>query len=262
MTTCWTNWKAAAFISEHMEKDLLAAKLRDGVRLSKKRPYFLGFLDESEAALCQDILEREHSARFLFWGGYESAERTILGFFPDYMEPVPRHFPLSTLSILFREEDSLSHRDFLGSFMALGVERDVVGDILTGKGICVAFVRQEMEEYFCRNIRRIGRTGVRVVPGRPETLPLKREFEELSGVVASERLDCMVAFLCRTSRERAAALITSGVVMRNHREILSVSEHVREKDILSVRKQGKFIIDRLGPLTSKGRLSVQCRKYK
>jgi len=241
---------------------LLSAKLRDGLALSRKRPCFLGFLDESEAAVCEDLLEREREASFLFWGGYEEAERKLLGFFPDYLEPDPTLFPLVPLTFTFREEDRLSHRDFLGSFMALGVERDVVGDILVGKGRCVAFVRREMEEYFLQNLRKIGRTGVRVVSGAEEPLPLEREFLEMSGVVASRRLDCLAAFLCRTSREKAAAMITSGLVMRNHREILSVSERVEEGDILSVRKQGKFIIDRLGPLTSKGRLSVQCRKYK
>lgn len=241
---------------------LLSARLRDSLALSQKRPCFLGFLDESEAAVCEDLLERQRDASFLFWGGYEEAERKLLGLFPDYLEPDPAHFPLVPLTFTFREEDRLSHRDFLGSFMALGVERDVVGDILVGQGRCVAFVRREMEGYFLQNLRKIGRTGVRVVSGAEEPLPLEREFLELSGVVASQRLDCLVALLCRTSREKAADLITSGFVMRNHREVLSISERVEERDILSVRKHGKFIIDRLGPLTSKGRLSVQCRKYK
>lgn len=239
----------------------MAAKLRNGLALSRKRPAFLGFLDESGAAFCEDLLRRERDARTLFWGGYDGAERRILGFFPDYLEPDAALFPIAPLTFFFREEDALSHRDFLGSFMALGVERDVVGDILVGKGRCTAFVKREMEEYFLQNLRKIGRVGVRVVPGAEEPLPLEREFLELSGVVASERLDCLVAFLCRTSREKAAGLVAAGLVARNHREVLSGSERVSPGDVLTVRKQGKFIIDRLGPLTGKGRLSVKCRKY-
>ncbi len=241
--------------------ELLAAKLRDGYALSQKRPYFLGFLDEGEAAFCEDALMRRKDVRWMFWGGYEQAERRLLGLFPEYLDPGEEHFPLAALTFSFREEDPLSHRDFLGAFMALGIERSVVGDILVGKGRCVAFVRREMEGYFLQNLRKIGRVGVRAASGAEEPLPLHREFLELSGVVASERLDCLVGFLCRSSREKAAALIVSGMVMRNHREILSVSEHVKEGDVLSIRKQGKFIIDRLGPVTSKGRLSVRCRKY-
>ncbi len=240
----------------------MSAKLRDGVLISQKRPYFLGFLNEEEVAFCEDSLQRQRDARFLLWGGYPEAERRIAGLFPEYMEPDGSLFPISALTFTFREEDALSHRDFLGSFMALGVERDVIGDILVDKGVCVAFVRREMESYFLQNIKKVGRTGVRGVSGFSEPLPLKREFQELSGVVASPRLDCLTAFLCRTSREKAAGMITAGLVLRNHRETLSVSERVEEGDLLSIRKQGKFIIDRLGPETAKGRLSVLCRKYK
>lgn len=240
---------------------LLAAKLKDGLALSQRRPCFLGFLDEGEAAFCEDVLRRERDVRWMLWGGYEEAERRILGLFPDYLEPETGLFPLAPITFLYREEDALSHRDFLGSFMALGVERSTVGDILPGRGRCVAFVRKEMAEYFLQSLKKIGRTGVRIQSGAEGPLPLEREFLEMSGVVASERLDCLVAFLCRTSRETASELIASGMVARNHREALSASGRVKEGDILSIRKKGKFIIDRLGPLTSKGRLSVQCRKY-
>ena len=96
---------------------------------------------------------------------------------------------------------------------------------------------------------------------RTAHMPVRREFQELSGVVASARLDCLVGLLCRTSREKAAGLITAGAVQRNHRETYSQGERVEEGDVLSIRKYGKFIIDQLGPLTAKGRLSVKCRKY-
>lgn len=240
---------------------LLQAKLRDGIKLANKRPYFIGFLDEAEATFCEDFLRKER-CDYLFWGGFDDAERCVLGIFPDYLSPESSLFPLCAITFTFRDEDKLSHRDFLGSFMGLGVERSVIGDILVENGRCVAFVRSEMQEYFLQNIRKIGRTGVKISLGAQPPLPSNHEFEDISGVIASQRIDCLVALLCRTGREKAASLITSGSVMLNHREILSVSEHVNEGDKLSVRKYGKFVIDRLGPLTSKGRLSVKCRKFK
>lgn len=241
------------------EKTLLEAKLKNGIRLSEQRPFFLGFLDESGVAFCQDLLQAGTSS--LFWGGYPEAERKLLGLFPDYMEPDPSAFPLTPLTLFFRKEYSLSHRDFLGSFMALGVERDVVGDILVEEGRCVAFLREEMISYFCANLRKVGRVGVKLVPGAEEPLPVSKTFLELSGVVASQRLDAVVAFLCKLSRDKAARLIDSGLVLLNHREILSGSAHVSEGNVLSVRGHGKFVIDGFGPLTSKGRIVVKCKKY-
>ncbi|MGI6255618.1 MAG: RNA-binding protein [Acutalibacter sp.] len=243
------------------EQQLLIARLEDSLKAARKRPVFLGFLDEAQAAFCQDFLARRREVEHLFWGGHPDAERVMLGFFPDYLEPGEEHFPVTPFAMTFRKGDSLSHRDFLGSFMALGVERSVVGDILVGEGECVAFLRKEMGDYFLQNIRKIGRVGVKTSLSWEGPLPGAREFKEMSGVIASERLDCLVGFACRTSREKAAGLITAGLVFLNHREALSVSQKVKEGDQLSVRHQGRFTIDQLGPLTSKGRLVVKCRKY-
>ena len=243
------------------DTDLLLARIRDLIKQSQHRSDFLGFLDEAQAAVCEEHLKYEPGVRTMFWGGYEDAERRMLGAFPDYLEPDVQDFPLTALTFSYREADKLSHRDFLGSFMGLGLQRDAVGDILVGKGRCVAFFRQEIAEYVRQNIVKIGRVGVSVLPGAQQPLPLEREFQNLSGVVASERLDCLVAFVCKLSREKATELIRAGMVMHNHRETLSVSQRVSDGDVLSVRKKGKFIIDQLGPVTSKGRLSVHCRKY-
>ena len=119
------------------EQDLLAARLEDSIKLSRKRPCFLGFLDEAQAAFCQERLSRRQDVAYLSWGGHEYAERVVLGFFPDYLEPAPEYFPITPLVLSYRKEDKLTHRDFLGSFMALGVERSVIGDIVVGEGQCV-----------------------------------------------------------------------------------------------------------------------------
>ena len=146
------------------EQDLLAARLEDSIKLSRKRPCFLGFLDEAQAAFCQERLSRRQDVAYLSWGGHEYAERVVLGFFPDYLEPAPEFFPITPLALSYRKEDKLTHRDFLGSFMALGVERSVIGDIVVGEGQCVAFLREEMGEYFLRNIQKIGRVGGKALP--------------------------------------------------------------------------------------------------
>ena len=145
--------------------------------------------------------------------------------------------------------------------MQLGIERSVVGDILVGEGRTVAFIHQEMERYFLDNLRKIGRMGVKIAVGCEEPLPSIREYKDISGVVASDRLDCIAALLCRTSREKAARLITSGAVMVDHQEVLSVDRRLEEGDVISVRGHGKFVLDSFGPLTGKGRLTVKCRKY-
>lgn len=241
-------------------RELLLAKLKDCVRLSRHRPCFLGFLDENEAAFCESYLKGK-PAPFLLWGGYQGAERVMAGFFPDYLEPSAGEFPLAALTFLYRPEDAPGHRDFLGAFMKLGVERDVVGDILVGERRCVTFLREEMVSYFQEHLRKVGQVGVKISQGFEEPLPAIRKYKDIKGVIASNRLDCLTALLCRTSREKAAGMIAAGLVAVNHRETTAAKSRVEDNDIISVRGCGKFRIDSFGPLTSKGRLTVNCRKY-
>lgn len=242
------------------EQAQLAARLEDCLRLSRKRPCYLGFLDEGQAAFCETYLSRRR-ARFLLWGGHPEAERVMAGFFPDYLEPDPGLFPLTSLAFTYRGEYALSHRDFLGAFLSLGVERDVVGDILVGEGLAVAFLREELAQYFAQNLPKIGRVGVKASFPWEGPLPAAHSFLPVNGVVASPRLDCLAALLCKTSREKAAEWIRAGSVSINHQESLSPSTRVEEGDRISVRRHGRFIVDQLGPLTSKGRLVAKCRKY-
>ena len=75
-------------------RDLLEARLRDHIRLSQRRPSFLGFLNESQCAACEDLLRRERGVQWLLWGGWPEGERKLLGLFPDYLEPERACFPL------------------------------------------------------------------------------------------------------------------------------------------------------------------------
>ena len=86
-----------------------------------------GFLDMHE----QTVLANERfSGRFVFFGGYGDAERKILCFLPDYLEEPEG---LSILKAEYRGHKKLTHRDFLGSLMSLGIKREIIGDILVGE---------------------------------------------------------------------------------------------------------------------------------
>ena len=246
------------------ENAVLEARLLDAVRLCSRRsqPVFVGFLSQAEAFSAQEVLRREGFFRSMFWGGFEGAERVMFGAFPDYLEPEPELFPISAVTASFRDCDKLTHRDFLGSLMALGITRDTVGDLLIEPGRGVLFLREEMAGYVQTQVEKIGRVGVRLTPGFTEPLPGGLGFEPFSAVIASPRLDCVVAAALRTSREKAARLVESGAVLLGGVQILSVSAAVKDGDRLSVRGQGRFILDQIGPETKRGRVNLSGRKYR
>ena len=129
-----------------METELFKARLKDTADICAKtsKPKYLGFLSAAEAVLAGQTLKNA-DCRTSFYGGYETAERVMLGCFPDWLEE--DSFPISALTFKFRENDTLYHRDFLGSLMALGIKRETVGDILTEQGRAVIFVTDEICDY-------------------------------------------------------------------------------------------------------------------
>lgn len=242
------------------EDQWLEARLRDAMRQSAHRPCFVGFLDEREAALARRLVRSEGFVNGCFWGGYEDSERVMFGAFPDYLEPDPALFPLQAITLRFRPCDSLNHRDFLGAFLGAGLQRNTLGDILPEEGRCVCFAREEAAAFLLSQITRIGRVGVKLQPGFAEPLPQGKGFAPFQGVIASPRLDCVVAAATGQSREKASRMVAAGLVMKNHEPLESPSASVEEGDVLSIRGKGRYLIDRLGPVTKKGRLSIAGRK--
>ena len=114
---------------------LLLAGLLDKEQTCEQRGYLTHtkFLDLKQRALCTDAVRLAGATgHALFWGGYEDAERGIYLFYPDYMdaESAKLSAPLALLRARKRREDTLTHRDYLGSLMGLQIDRSVVGDIL------------------------------------------------------------------------------------------------------------------------------------
>ena len=254
-----------ASISNTASEDaLLRARVEDAVRLCEIRscPRFVGFLDERRQEVARAVLHHCGGVPFRFWGGYEDAERAVLGVFPAGEEPDPEAFPLVPLGFSYRQEAKLTHRDFLGTLLSLGVRRETVGDIVCGQGLAVAYVLEELAPHFAASVEKVGSERVRVLlPYRGE-LPAGTDFVEKRDTVASPRLDAVLKVMLGSSREEAARRIASGWVSVNHTPCLSAAAVVKEGDRVSVRGVGRFLVDTLGPPTKKGRLFVTVKKYR
>lgn len=253
-----------ASISNTSEEDArLRARIADACDLCERRscPRFVGFLDEHRQAVARAVLRETGQTNVLFFGGYDGAERVMLGVFPDFMEADPALFPMTALRFRYRPQAALNHRDFLGTLLAAGIKRDVIGDIVCEAGFAVVFVAEEVAPFLAENIQKVGGEGVAVEYPYEGAVTVQREFRELTDTVASPRLDSMVKAATRLSREEAARRIEAGLVSLNHMPCLSVSAAVSAGDVLSVRGNGRFIVDAVGPQTKKGRFLVKLRQY-
>ena len=224
---------------------------------------FSHFLDERQCVLAEQWCSRNCGGlRYLLWGGFPEARRKMLAVYPDYCQDyIMEGFPMVCLSFSYRNEDSLTHRDFLGSFMGARLKRETIGDIITGEGLTQAFVTDVAAKDLSSAVTKIGRVGVKVSTDLPFQMDTSQEFKEISGTVASLRLDCVVSLAANVSREKAAGLIRSDKVEVNHFPPSGVSQEICEGDVLSIRGSGRFILSGIGGETKKGRVHINLRKF-
>ncbi len=244
-----------------MQTDILKARVSDLADISAKSGAlrFLGFLTPEEAELvkginCKDI-------EFSFFGGYEGAQRVFLCTHSADVNIKTAAYPIDALSVTFRESDTLTHRDFLGSLMSKGIKRETVGDILVESGRAVMFVSRDISKYICEQTDRIGRVGVKIEKGFTLPLPVGDKKVQVSNTVASMRLDCVVAALVNLSRDKSAKFIADGYVSINSVVTDKPTKTVAVGDKITVRGNGKFAIISADGITRKGRTVLLCEKY-
>ena len=224
---------------------------------------FSDFLNLNELNILHTTPKDLFPARYETFGGYEMAERQMVAFLPDalYYE---YQYPMQVLKIRpanprFAEE--LSHRDYLGSLMNLGVERCKMGDILLLEDCAEVFVCQNIAGYLCQELTRIRHTVVQTELVAPEEISYEPRFEEVKGTVSSIRLDSVLALAYPLSRSKMTSYIEGGRVFVNGKLITSNGYEPKDGDIISVRGKGRFIFDGISHQTKKGRCSVRIMRY-
>lgn len=244
------------------EDKLLAAKVLDAAEMSEEKymDKFTFFLDDHQQMLCRRVLGSVCFDNYRFFGGYDTAQRKALGTFAPYSEPESTEFPIKAFTFSYRKADHLTHRDFLGSLMSLGIERDTVGDIIVSEGRAVVFVCDSVASSVGA-VDKVGRVGVKVGEGfELADIPVQ-EYRDLSGTVASLRLDSVLSLALRISREKAANLIRTTGADVNYITVYSPNTRLSGGDVFSVRGYGKFRLDDEGTATKKDRIFITVKMY-
>lgn len=244
--------------SLNSEDKLVVSKAYDTIYLCEKRhcATFYGFLNEHEVQVIKDNVYLTEEC--LFWGGYSDARRVVFGCGEnDFLS-----FPISSLCFTYKDEYKLSHRDFLGSLMALGIERSTIGDILVFDGQAIVFVKTEIAPYIKQEIRKIGRVGVKISDYDSSDFSYSQKYDELSFTVSSLRLDVFVSALCNLSREKASKLITTENVTVNYILQTSNSKTLNVGDVVTIKKYGKFVFTNNNGFSKKGRIRVLVKHFR
>lgn len=247
------------------EERVLLAHILDKCEQSRQRniPAATDFLSPAEQRAAQELL---HAAAihegYAFRGGYERAERKMLFFLPDWQEEADASDAMAFLRAAWHESEHPTHRDLLGSLMALGVERETLGDILVSEGSADLIVSAGVAQYLLDNWTGAGRTALRLTAIGADALRVpEQKVKEIRDTVATLRLDAVTAAGFSMSRGKAAELIAAGRVQKNYREVTKGDASVAQGDVISARGLGKFEVAEVGGLSKKGRTSILLRRY-
>ncbi len=244
------------------EDKLLLSRIGDMVKLSEKgRTVYSQFLTEHECAVATAELNRLMFRNYLFDGIFDGAERKILCVYSEYFKPETEDFPMKLVTFEFRKESKLSHRDFLGALMSLGIKRETIGDIVIDNGIAQIAVSETVQNLIASEIRKIGNTGVRFNERFPGLLTKLHNFKEISGTVPSLRLDAIAGLALNLSRGKISSVIKGNGIEVNSVMKYDCSYILDEGDVFSVRGFGKYKLSEISGTTKKGRIHIIVLKY-
>lgn len=246
------------------EERMLLGRIWDKYDQCRNRniPIHSDFLSPQEQAAAERLLHMMGVAGgYVWWGGYEGAERRQLHFLLDWQE-TPDDEAIRCLHCTFYEAGKLTHRDFLGSLMGLGLTREKIGDILVSERSADILVADSVADFLLRDWTAAGRTALKVEEIRfSELTAPSQQVKELRDTVSSLRLDSVLAVGFSTSRGRAAEAIETGRVQVNWTVCQKPDKQVAQGDVISVRGAGKCRLAAVGSMTKKGRIFITVERY-
>ena len=213
----------------------------------------------------QSELKKMHlSVKMTFYGGYENAERNIAVFGDEAELGYECFYPVCFIKIeplQMKFADKLTHRDFLGSLMGLGIRREMLGDIIINENVAVLVCLDSVADFIINQLEKVKHTSVKCSVSEyipTDVLPELR-YEEL--IVSSERLDVLVSAVYNLSRNESQRRIESETVFCDGMIISNSSFVPKKGTLISVRGLGRFIFDGVLRQTKKGRYTVAVRIY-
>lgn len=258
---------------ESDEDRLLVSKLLDKIEFVIKRNTieYTDFLDMKQKGMLEKVLQQLSYKRYIVYGGYEEAERTVILLYPEKLEELflKKQFDFNQvmkavhIKLPNEERGNYSHRDYLGGIMKLGIKREKIGDILVSIDGADIITNTEMCSYLVSHLLELTRfhksdiTEINIETIRKAEV--KKEI--LNIIIPSMRLDSIVSEVVKTSRSKANELIGQERVFVNFEVITKNSKMLKENDILTVRGKGRFEIKNVLNHTKKGNLVLEVEKY-
>ncbi|HOJ77671.1 MAG TPA: YlmH/Sll1252 family protein [Bacillota bacterium] len=246
------------------EIKLLLAKINDLAEqsLRDQTPKWTDFLDPNEREQAEAVLRAMVGVRFSAYGGYQQSERRRLVIYPDYylnemIEPELSFIEVVPNRLGNEPASPLSHRDYLGAILGLGINRSKIGDLLVSDNGCQFILVPELQEFIEINLEKVAnyKVTLKVIDSEQLNLP-ERRTKEIKTTVASLRLDALAALGFGDSRTKMSREIKAEKVKVNWKTVKSPDLQLNPGDIISIRGRGRVEFREVTGKSKKGRIGI------
>lgn len=210
------------------------------------------------------ISHKKELIPFELFGGNESCERKMARLGDKNSCDVVLPFPLTVIKaepLNKKFSDKLTHRDFLGAIMNLGIDRENTGDIIVRENTAYIFVLKPMAEFICDNLTKVKHTSIKC--SECESLPEGELFktQNKTVIVSSMRIDCIICGVYNLSRSKCDLLFKEKKVFTDSKLTEATSDIIREGAVISLRGFGKFRVSSVTGSTKKGRIVLEIAQF-
>lgn len=225
---------------------------------------FTGFLSAAELDIYYQMEHELSYASAVLFGGTNDCERVILRFGSEALCGYEESFPIACVAIvplLEKFGEVLSHRDYLGALMNLGIERSTLGDIIIEGKHAFLFCTEQMAPYILENLDKIKHTNVQCSLAKEIPKSTVVQVERKIVQVGAMRADSIIAKVYHLSRAESLNLFRAKKVFVNGRQTENNSGSLKPEDKVTVRGYGRFCCVNIVGESKKGKLNVEVDVY-
>lgn len=207
------------------------------------------FLDGKELKIVTGKLKKNE---YNIYYPYKDSEKVML-----YTGKVPKVKLFKIYTV-----ENIRHQDVLGSLFSLNIDSSYFGDIVLFNDYYYVFVSEDLALYIKDNLKMIGNKKVSLEEVDLSVLDnYERKYEEKEMIISSLRIDNIISGIINTSRKVALDKIKNKEVIVNYDVMNKNSYILKENDIFSIRRYGKYKFVGIVKSTKKNNFIVKYLKY-
>lgn len=214
-----------------------------------KRGIPTGFITRN---IYKEISKKINKKDYNIYTPYQEADKIIL-----YKNKLPN-------IKLYKIEsyNNLTHQSILGSLFGLNITSETFGDIVYYNNNFYIYLLDTISNLVINELKMIGNNPIKLIEVDNNLLEnYQKNYDKIEIIVSSLRIDTIIARLINTNREKSKEIIKEKLVTLNYETLTKYDYIIKENDIFSIKKYGKYKFIKIVKKTKKDNYIIWLNKY-